>query len=528
MNRVVVHHQNGTIRLCVSLDGAEVAVNPELGKSVDAVAMRIAKKLRRPEASFVDADGGAVEGDCTKLETGHQLKFPAEFTLLVFVNPPLVRDLAVPAYPMVGLPMLPNVLLEHSEAADWRWLRGGVVVGSERVYVPTASDEGFRLLCECTPLQRRAIGSSNRWGARSASPLPDAFALSVSAESDVVRAAPQFIVSAISPQVCAGDFRVLSYNLLADYNLKPDMARGDPFYVHLTPEERDFSYRRQLLLREISGFSADILCLQEVDRDSMFGNFLQGQLGHLGYDGLHANKVHTSTPVGNAVFWRRASWRLLASEALDLTRGEAIQSLLEACPSLGLALGKTTTVANLVVLEDKAGHRVVVANLHLFGDPGAPHIRLLQTYLVLRAAERHKAPLLLCGDFNCGSESGVCELLTVGFVDEGHPDWSVGRGFEWGALGDKRADLASVPQDQWCAAMCLNHSSALRTAGVPDYTYWNGLRGYVVDHVFLDAAALRVQSLLPVPPLAFIQKHGVASSACPSDHAALVADLCWN
>mmetsp|Transcript_90767 Transcript_90767/g.174210 ORF Transcript_90767/g.174210 Transcript_90767/m.174210 type:complete len:507 (-) Transcript_90767:107-1627(-) len=501
--RVVVHRSSGSLRLQVLLHGAQVVVNPEAGKPLAVVAARIAKKLQHQDASFLDADGLALEGDCTTLQTGNLLKI-GEYTLHVFVNPPLVRDLVVPAYPMVGLPMMPTMALENTEEAAWRWLRGEQVVGHERFYVPTISDVGCRLVCECVPLPG---------------------GMQASAESDTVGIA-QLVPLSSSPETC-GDFRVLSYNLLADYNLRQDLARSDPDYAHLQPEERDFHYRRQLLLREIAGFSADILCMQEVDRDTMYGNFLQGQLGHLGYDGIYANKLHTSTPVGNAVFWRSASWQLITSEALDLTQGEPIQSLLEACPSLGFAMSKTTTVANLVVLEDKAGHRLVVANLHLFGDPGAPHIRLLQTYLVLCAAQKHAASLLVCGDFNCGSETGVCELLEVGLIDEEHPDWALGRAFQWGSLCDKRVEPASLPDEQWCAAMSLSHPFHLTSAGVPEYTYWNGHWGVVVDHLFVDAASLKVQCMLPVPPPAFVSEHGVASSAFPSDHAALVADLCW-
>jgi len=247
-----------------------------------------------------------------------------------------------------------------------------------------------------------------------------------------------------------------------------------------------------------------------------------------GYEGVYANKVHTSTPVGNAVFWRRTSWDLITSETLDLTQGGAIQSLLEASPSLGLAMSKTTTVANLVVLENTAKYRLVVANVHLFGDPGAPHIRLLQTYLVLCAAQRHDAPLLLCGDFNCGTQAGVCELLSVGFIGEDHPDWATGHTFMWGHLGEKRIAPKSISQDQWCASMVLSHPLALRSVGAPGYTYWNGQHGYVTDHIFLDAGVFGVEAMLPVPLLELISKYGVASSAFPSDHVAVVADLSWN
>merc|ERR1719329_1748592 len=102
---------------------------------------------------------------------------------------------------MADCAMVPTVSLENTEAACWRWFRGEEVVGCERLYVPTTNDVGSKLLCECTP-------------------LPDG--TRVSAVTDVVRAGPQ-VSGPSSPTLC-GDFRVLSYNLLADYNLKPDLA----------------------------------------------------------------------------------------------------------------------------------------------------------------------------------------------------------------------------------------------------------------------------------------------------------------
>merc|ERR1712176_288832 len=96
-----------------------------------------------------------------------------------------------------------------------------------------------------------------------------------------------------------------------------------------------------------------------------------------------------------------------------------------------------------------------------------------------------------------------------------------------GALCEKRVDLASIPQDQWCPTMQLRHAYTLNTVGVPDYTFWNGRRGFVVDHIFFEATALQLNTMLPVTPVGVACEHGVASPVFPSDHAAIVADLSW-
>jgi CCR4-NOT transcription complex subunit 6 len=58
--------------------------------------------------------------------------------------------------------------------------------------------------------------------------------------------------------VAPGTFTVLSYNMLADLYARSDI------YSYCPPWALSWAYRRQNLLREVVGYQADILCLQEV------------------------------------------------------------------------------------------------------------------------------------------------------------------------------------------------------------------------------------------------------------------------
>ena len=81
---------------------------------------------------------------------------------------------------------------------------------------------------------------------------------------------------------------MLTYNLLAEMYADSDAARNELF-VHCPSHALDMDYRKHLLIKEILGYQADLLCLQEVDR-SIFQNHLQPVLRRHGYTGLFRPK----------------------------------------------------------------------------------------------------------------------------------------------------------------------------------------------------------------------------------------------
>jgi mRNA deadenylase 3'-5' endonuclease subunit Ccr4 len=265
--------------------------------------------------------------------------------------------------------------------------------------------------------------------------------------------------------------------------------------------------RRQILCREMLLMCADVLMLQEVDSRSMYEEYFRPVLAQAGYSGWYANKIST-TPLGCATFYSTRKFELLHEHTVDLgavcsrsvgeADGDAIadgdammMDLFEAHPELATIMQKTTTVAQitfLLVREDSGissecggswvqsggrgcsggsasaaggkGRRrgIVAVNNHLFGDPYAPHIRLLQTALVLNTVRRlmHTKTwaeqldeagvdwaLVFGGDLNAGVDSGACELLVTGVVDATHDDWKCAADFSWGKLGEKVSSAAA-------------------------------------------------------------------------------------
>lgn len=69
-----------------------------------------------------------------------------------------------------------------------------------------------------------------------------------------------------SKQLADPEFRVISYNLLADFYASTKYSKEELF-SYCEEEYLEWSYREPLLQKEIFGYNSDIYCLQELDKD---------------------------------------------------------------------------------------------------------------------------------------------------------------------------------------------------------------------------------------------------------------------
>eukprot|EP00658_Telonema_sp_P-2_P056998 TRINITY_DN4545_c0_g2_i3.p1 TRINITY_DN4545_c0_g2~~TRINITY_DN4545_c0_g2_i3.p1 ORF type:complete len:480 (+),score=76.86 TRINITY_DN4545_c0_g2_i3:88-1527(+) len=462
-------------------------------------------------------------------------------------------------------PIMPIAQFEHADGAEWEWTRTAnngarELLGQQQSYTPTLHDLENTLILRVVPTvagEEPGLAVECRSGSNMLSkpcePNPD---------GPVISWAPNGYfhhrhIHTPAPLDKTG-LRVLSYNLLADYNLKQEMRRGEDIYFgafHEKTQELSWHHRRQLLLQEVVGYHADLLLLQEVDRDSGFENFFSPHLGLVGFNGLYANKAHTSTPVGQALFWRTDRYNLLAECTLDLTQppdlhqgsspqAMAISECIRGNDALSEAMSKTTSVAQIAMLQPTCGRCLCVANNHFFGDPAAPHIRLLQSAMVLEQCrdmmEQHndEAILLVGGDFNSGINEGICEFLGTGRVDKSHVDWLASTGYVWGANIAEKAENQGSTLLEGCTdgvAVTLKHDWDMANAvtGLMEHTWIGHVRQFgleslaCVDHVFYDCSKLKLTGLVPEAPAELIQEHGAPSSAFASDHVAVVVDLAF-
>ena len=234
-------------------------------------------------------------------------------------------------------------------------------------------------------------------------------------------------------------FRVLTYNILAEIYATQQM------YPYCDPWALKFAYRIELIVRELIDAAADVICLQEVQRDA-FEGVLMPRLGAAGYAGLYKQKTREDMGVagkvdGCALFWRKAKFRL--SEHYEVEFNEGVWSAMRAARRMSegeereiLSRMLKDNVAQLAVLQvvspDPRGGApcICVANTHLYSNPSAPDVKLWQCLALVNEVENlvnapppaRPLPVMLCGDFNSSPDSAVYELLASRQLSASHPE----------------------------------------------------------------------------------------------------------
>lgn len=138
---------------------------------------------------------------------------------------------------------------EEAPGQDGKWDE----VGHGRVHVPSNQDIGHRFKLRCTPKDGTRIGSSQEL-----------------VSAGVVEAGPgactfdnrhmYTVKEAEWPAV-----RVVTYNILADVYAQTEHSKT-VLYPYCAPYALQLDYRQNLIKKELAGYNADIICLQEVDK----------------------------------------------------------------------------------------------------------------------------------------------------------------------------------------------------------------------------------------------------------------------
>ncbi|KAK7320702.1 hypothetical protein VNO77_30417 [Canavalia gladiata] len=203
-------------------------------------------------------------------------------------------------------------------------------------------------------------------------------------------------------------FKVLSYNILADYLA---LDHRNKLYRHIPLYMLDWQWRKSKIIFELGLWSADIMCLQEVDRF----HELAEELKLKGYNGIW--KMRTGNPVdGCAIFWQSSRFNLLYEEYIEFNK-----------------LGLRDNVAQVCVLEFinqngslpsslTASSKVVVCNIHVLYNPNRGEIKLGQVRVLLDKAKAvsklwNDAPVVICGDFNCTPKSPLYNFISEQKLD---------------------------------------------------------------------------------------------------------------
>lgn len=149
-------------------------------------------------------------------------------------------------------PLYPAAVAQRSGGETW------FEVGRSKTYTPTADDIGHVLKFECVVVDvetKQTIGHANTILTSRVIPAPSPSPRCLIPVSGVDVMGHLDLDGRI---LSSGTFTVLSYNILSDAYATSEIYSYCPSWA------LSWAYRRQNLLREIVGYRADIVCLQEV------------------------------------------------------------------------------------------------------------------------------------------------------------------------------------------------------------------------------------------------------------------------
>ncbi|KAL0338028.1 UNVERIFIED_CONTAM: Carbon catabolite repressor protein 41 [Sesamum calycinum] len=420
-------------------------------------------------------------------------------------------------------------------------------VGCYKTYTPTADDIGHVLKFECVVVDaetKLAAGPANTLLTSRVIPAPSPSPRRLIIVGGIDMPGHLDLDGRISS---AGTFTVLSYNILSDTYATNELYSYCPSWA------LSWTYRRQNLLREIVGYRADIVCLQEVQSDH-FEEFFAPELDKHGYQALFKRKTaevfggNINCIDGCATFFRRDRFSHVKKYEVEFNK--AAQSLTDALvPSAQKknALNRLVkdNVALIVVLEakfnnqgiDNPGKRqlVCVANTHVNVHQELKDVKLWQVHTLLKGLEKIAAsadiPMLVCGDFNSVPGSAPHTLLAMGKVDPLHPDLAID------PLGILRPAAKLTHQLPLVSA----YSSFARVGvglgleqrrrmdpATNEPIFTNCTRDFIGthDYIFYSADSLTVESLLELLDEDSLRKDtALPSPEWSSDHIALLAEF---
>lgn len=274
-------------------------------------------------------------------------------------------------------------------------------------------------------------------------------------------------------------FAILSFNLLANFYIvttkRPEM------YAHCDKGCLNWRYRSRRIIHHLITCDSDIICLQEVER-WVFEDELMIALGSRGYTGkLECNKRKDGSEVpGTATFYKTKMFK-------EVWQERSYRSLL----------------IGLQILEGpEKGSVLACANSHLEGNPLRAKDRASQIRGVFKKLERRKDEhrfVVLCGDYNDGSQSDLCQTVLA-----------------------EQHFMSCYDNSEARDATCLL---------VPDDAKEADIEALRVDHIFFDSR-LRVRAIMNVMNEAWSREGmielGLPSLAWPSDHLSIGAIIEFN
>ena len=312
-----------------------------------------------------------------------------------------------------------------------------------------------------------------------------------------------------------GEAPTESLNVLC-YNVLCDKLASAQLYGYTPSWALSWEYRKEFILQEVMSYSADIVCLQEVDVEQ-FEEYFSPHLGEQDYEGIYYPKSRVRTMSdserkrvdGCAIFFKATKFQLIEKQLVEYSQTCLQRPDFRKSDDVYNRLMTKDQIATIALLENKnSGSRLIVANTHLHWDPSFRDVKLVQSAMLIDELEKvaarfatfpaklnvaegypaapkysdgTKIPMLICGDFNSTPGSGVDQLYSSGSVDPKHED------FMGHVYGDFTTDGVKHP---------FTLKSAYSNIGeLPFTNYTPGYVG-VLDWIWYSANTLAITGLL--------------------------------
>ena len=356
----------------------------------------------------------------------------------------------------------------------------------------------------------------------------------------------------------ADTLSIMSYNILCDKYATVAQYGYTPSRV------LQWDRRKMLVLRDIELHDADIICLQEVDRES-FQAFFQPELAEKGYKGVFYPKSRAKTMAeaearlvdGCAIFYRHKKYICLDKMVVDFGSTAINRQDMKGEHDNFNRVMPRDNISVVAFLENRiTGARTMVGNAHIYWDPTFADVKVVQVAILMEAIARKaeewskrppcvdkspfrfseedsgphgtaeppveygpslsyasgpQIPLILCGDFNSEHDSGVYELITQGELSGTHKD------------------LASRSYGKFTRDG-MHHPFKLRSAydliGELSFTNYTPNFTGVLDYIWYSHNTMEVKGLLGDVDENYLRSvPGFPNEHFPSDHLALKAEF---
>lgn len=207
-----------------------------------------------------------------------------------------------------------------------------------------------------------------------------------------------------SPNLVKGpnDIRILCYNILAENYAMSERINYCPQWA------LQWDYRKHRILKEVSLYDPDIMCLQEVESEQ-FRAFFMPELMQRGYSGVFRPKSRARTMDdwrrvdGCVIFYKRDMFEEIQEYTFEfqsialqkheqLTLGGNDSGMNRLITKDNIAVALILQLTNAPTRKSATGasvkrDRLIVVNTHIHWDPDYADVKLMQTQLLIEKLE---------------------------------------------------------------------------------------------------------------------------------------------